>query len=499
MLEHGYTIGQVTLAELNAKLESRAKKFTPDHIAGIQTRLQILGTDQGPAVLNPANYKGLRKLRVTLCLGRAREKIAVTLPQKSQQVREAVEIALTAVQTYQGVVKLKAEGYLPEAALEEFHGIVKEAVGRVYGGAIFFSETQSSQDLQPVAQSQPVKHGSERGPVNNLRLQVLQILDQLRAGSNPWKLLETISRQAGGLTRNELLDLLFAGDSGKANQLTAAISRVNGQIGAKGITIISQRGPDGIRSSLPGRTEVDIVVVPDQDTQKSSELVEYPGLVTAPEGPEVDDFSANLSKPIEYYRAKRAKWLAGKPIKRKIVPNLRRHPLPSGFKEVVPGVIKLPLTLDKLPWLKEGNRGTDNGNTDQYTVSLALVTLSDTGNRQFYLGSYIHHPVLLEAALALKEDQSNSVNQLYYSCLPDIVRSDYSPRVKMVKNPRGGVNIYSTGNKAGQRVYFMRFDSINGLTVLVKVAVCDKERQDLVFSVLTTRDRKEIKKLGKLN
>ncbi|MBI2314802.1 hypothetical protein HYU93_01965 [Candidatus Daviesbacteria bacterium] len=238
---------------------------------------------------------------------------------------------------------------------------------------------------------------------------------------------------------------------------------------------------------LVNRAEVGAAaVVPAQDIQTAPEKKE----------PEVVDLSANLPKPVEYYRAKRAKWLAGKPIKREIVPNPKHHPLPDGFRKVVPDMVKLPLTIGKIPWLKEGNGGTGNGDT---TISLALVTLSDTGNRQFYLGSYIRHRVLLEATENLTGEQSDSVNQLFYSCLPDIVRNNYNPKVKTVENPHGGVSIFYRGNRAGQRAYFMRFDSINGLPVIVKVAVCDKERQGLVLSVLTTQEHKNIKKLGGLN
>lgn len=178
-----------------------------------------------------------------------------------------------------------------------------------------------------------------------------------------------------------------------------------------------------------------------------------------------------------------------KPAKREIKPNTKRHPLPSGLKEVKPNQAILTLTAKSLPWL--------NGR-DQPPVPLALVTLSGTENRQFYLGSFIGHPDLLEAARSLTPSQSDSVNQLFYTCLPDLVRQGFHPAVDLVKHPRGGVNILYAANKGGQRVYFMRFDPINNLAVIVKVAACDKNKEDLVLGVLTTKSQKDIKKFGKL-
>lgn len=242
MIEHRE---QVSLEQLQARLQKRADKFTPDYIAGIQSRLQVLGTGQGPAVLNPANYRGLAKLRVTLHLGRAREKINEVLPQKSQLVRESVADALTAVRTYQGVTELKAKGYLPEADPQEFNQAVTEAVGKVYKGTIIFPESQPIQKPQPEFYPQPAK-AEPASLASPFRSQVLPLLDSFREGSNPYQLLLTISQMAEGFTRDQLMETMYSGDPNKSKQLFGVISQVNKKLSEAGIQIAPVRQQDGI-------------------------------------------------------------------------------------------------------------------------------------------------------------------------------------------------------------------------------------------------------------
>ena len=139
---------------------------------------------------------------------------------------------------------------------------------------------------------------------------------------------------------------------------------------------------------------------------------------------------------------------------------------------------------DDIPWLE----------TPEYKV--ALVTMRH-GSVEFLFGSAIQSKPLLDAARQLDGHRSEICNNLLYSHLPAYAEG-FHPRISTVTNVRTRQPIFEIGNKGGQRVFFMRFGRIEGRPVIVKVAVCDKARENRVLSQITTESKKSIKQSARL-
>lgn len=150
--------------------------------------------------------------------------------------------------------------------------------------------------------------------------------------------------------------------------------------------------------------------------------------------------------------------------------------LASGFKESISTGKTITLTRKELPWLRKAEE-----------IRLALVTLSDTVEKKFYFGSAIKEK-LIAPAEALTADQNRHADTLLYTYLPDFVRRKLD-LVSRLSNPVTNYPIYYLGNTQGLRVYFVESGKIEGLPVILRIAVCDKAEQDEVLSVLTKSSR----------
>lgn len=158
--------------------------------------------------------------------------------------------------------------------------------------------------------------------------------------------------------------------------------------------------------------------------------------------------------------------------------------LPVSAKEVTRSNSAITLSRADLPWLPAEN------------VRVPLVNFAANG-REFLFGSEISDKDLVKAASHLDAHRSEICNNLLHTHLPEFAEG-YSEHVKVVANHRSRQPIFYAGNKGGQRVYFMRFGKIDGKPVIVKVAVCDKARQEDVLVVLTGQSRRQIKGSSKL-
>src|SRR3990167_10127313 len=157
---------------------------------------------------------------------------------------------------------------------------------------------------------------------------------------------------------------------------------------------------------------------------------------------------------------------------------------PRKTPEVQRGSHSIRINQNDIPWLETP------------THRVELVTMRH-GSVEFLFGSAIQSKRLLEAARQLDGHRSDICNNLLYSHLPAYAEG-FHPRISTVTNVRTRQPIFEIGNKGGQRVFFMRFGRIEGRPVIVKVAVCDKARENKVLSQITTESKKYIKQSARL-
>lgn len=160
--------------------------------------------------------------------------------------------------------------------------------------------------------------------------------------------------------------------------------------------------------------------------------------------------------------------------------------LPSGFTEVQHTDQSFKLTQAEIPWL----------GSNAETVPLVKVGIQ--GGGEFYLGSAIKEKRLVQAADQLDKHRSEISNNLLYTHLPEFVTRGHNPYIRVVANARTDRPIYYVGNKSGQRAYFMRFDKLQGIPVIIRTAVCDKNMEGVVLGVITTASHKRIKQAARL-
>lgn len=141
---------------------------------------------------------------------------------------------------------------------------------------------------------------------------------------------------------------------------------------------------------------------------------------------------------------------------------------------------------EDLPWL------------DQQEVRVSLGKISLPGGISFFYGDMVYGKKLTEAKSQLDEHRKRIADNLLFSHLPGFVRDGYHPYIKQVDGRVTHRPIYNVYNKGGQRVYFMRFDTLQGIPVIIRIAVCDKAREDEVLSVITSRSHKVIKQKSRL-
>ena len=147
--------------------------------------------------------------------------------------------------------------------------------------------------------------------------------------------------------------------------------------------------------------------------------------------------------------------------------------------------LKVRLEKSAVPWLPE----------EYFETHLVRMRV---GSSQFLFGSAIRGRALVDAANQLDTHRSQICNNLINTHLPSHTDS-FNPHVRRVKNSRAIFPTFEIGNPGGQRVFFMRLaDSFDRLPVIVKIAVCDKARENQVLATITTDSKKSIKKSARL-
>lgn len=146
---------------------------------------------------------------------------------------------------------------------------------------------------------------------------------------------------------------------------------------------------------------------------------------------------------------------------------------------------KVRLQKSEVPWLPEV----------YYETHLVRMRI---GTSQFLFGSAIRGRALVDAANQLDTHRSQICNNMIYTHVPSYAEG-YNPHVRLVKNPRAKFPTFEIDNPGGQRVFFMRLaNSFDNLPVIVKIAVCDKAKEQQVLATITTDSKKSIKKSARL-
>ncbi len=152
--------------------------------------------------------------------------------------------------------------------------------------------------------------------------------------------------------------------------------------------------------------------------------------------------------------------------------------MPSGYEasERLEQLASINETV--LPWLQGPYELTVTkcrlGSGEEFLIASALGT----------------HPKLADAARAMTDKQRQITDNMFYSRLPAIVINGYSPNIETMPKPITDFPVYVMRNNGGQRVYFSRISL--GLAeeqqcgpVIVRLAVCDKNKQQLAISVIS--------------
>lgn len=158
--------------------------------------------------------------------------------------------------------------------------------------------------------------------------------------------------------------------------------------------------------------------------------------------------------------------------------------LASPFELVSEGP-QITLTRRDLPWLPQENE------------KIKLKRVAVQGGGIFYLAGCTRGKKLVDAANQLDEHRSKITNKLFNSRIGEFIKG-YNVNVKTLINSVATRPVYYVGNPGGQRVYFMRFDNIDGFPVIIRIASCDKSAQSDVLSVLTNQSLRNIKKFTRV-
>jgi hypothetical protein len=165
--------------------------------------------------------------------------------------------------------------------------------------------------------------------------------------------------------------------------------------------------------------------------------------------------------------------------------------MPSGYEASQGLQEKAIIDKDILPWL-----------ADPRELAVSECTLQS--GKTFLLASAIGtNPKLIEAAKSMTSGQRQNTDNMFYSRIPAIVSNGYSPNIESMPSPVTDFPILVMRNNGGQRVYFARVnlglskEQTDSPTIL-RLAVCDKNRQSVVISVLSgLSDRQSHRKLSK--
>lgn len=167
-----------------------------------------------------------------------------------------------------------------------------------------------------------------------------------------------------------------------------------------------------------------------------------------------------------------------------------RPNLPDGIRhaeQLRQGVTVGPETL---PWVQKG----------AYEMSITKVTAED--GTEFLLGSAVDsHPRLQKAAEAMDDHQRGITDNMFYSRIAGFVDKGFSTAIETVPKESTNFPIHVMRNKGGQRVYFgVPRINIDPSTpdvkepVVIRLGVCDKNKQGETLKVLSGASEKENRK-----
>jgi hypothetical protein len=165
--------------------------------------------------------------------------------------------------------------------------------------------------------------------------------------------------------------------------------------------------------------------------------------------------------------------------------------MPSGYETSYGLRETTVVDANVLPWL-----------TEPRELSVSMCTMQS--GEAFLLASAVGtSPKLVDAANGMTERQQRNTDNMFYSRVPEVVSRGYSPNVETMPSPATDFPIYVMRNPGGQRVYFARIalgiaeEKDTGPTI-VRLAVCDKNTQGKVMSVLSgMSDRGNRRRLSK--
>ena len=165
--------------------------------------------------------------------------------------------------------------------------------------------------------------------------------------------------------------------------------------------------------------------------------------------------------------------------------------------EQVNPTISMPSGYESSHGLQE--RATVDGNTLPWLnqpQELAVSQCTLQSGETFLLASAVGtSPKLVEAANGMTDKQRQNTDNMFYSRIPAVVSKGYSPSIEIMPSPVTDFPIHVMRNKGGQRVFFARVnlglpeEQTLGPTI-VRLAVCDKNKQSLVVSVLCSASDK---------
>lgn len=154
--------------------------------------------------------------------------------------------------------------------------------------------------------------------------------------------------------------------------------------------------------------------------------------------------------------------------------------------EQVPGGVKL--TGYDLPWA-----GVE---TDIVQLSAASVGMKDEMCPDFLFASAVGtSDKLVEAAEAMHDGQKRSADNMFWSRIGGFIANGYHPKVETLPEPVTDTPIHVMRSPAGQRVYFAVKDLADGKKLVIRLAVCDKNKQSLVMRVISAAGQRKQQKM----
>lgn len=152
-----------------------------------------------------------------------------------------------------------------------------------------------------------------------------------------------------------------------------------------------------------------------------------------------------------------------------------------GIRGVEKSYTEIAINKEDIPWMEDASM----------TLALDRMTLATTKSEQFLYGDCVQVKDALRKAYGQLDVRGRRiVDSLLFTHLAKIVQDGDSSFALTLTDPVFKKKIQYFGNNGGQRVYFMRLNSVFGLPVIIRIAACDKARQAQVLGVVSTLPRR---------